>query len=45
MVRIAKVGIASESEPTGTRKTQRTEFPRRDPQIAGLLVGSVTEPR
>jgi hypothetical protein len=37
--------MANESEPTGTRKTQRTEFSRRDPQIAGLLVGSVTEPR
>jgi len=32
-------------EPTGAWKTQRPEFPRRDPQIAGLLVGSVREPR
>jgi len=32
-------------EPTGARKTQLTEFPRRDPQIAGLLVGSVRTPR
>ena len=32
--------MAYESEPTGTRKTQRTEFSRRDPQIAGCLLAA-----
>jgi hypothetical protein len=32
-------------EPTGAGKTQQAEFPRRDAQIARLLVGSVKEPR
>jgi len=34
-----------QEELTGAWKTQRLEFTRRDPQNAGLLVGSARVPR
>jgi hypothetical protein len=45
MASLAGAAWAEQAEPTGARRTQRAEFWSCDPQIAGLLVGSVREPR